>query len=314
MTDLLFSLNIVLPVFVIILFGFLMKRMGIISEGFLSSATSIVYYFALPARLFLDVSKSDFVSLMNTRFVLFILGATVLFFIATWIVAVVFIKDKSKISAYVQSVFRGNYVYIGLPITQNILQIEVIPSTILVIAFVLPLYNILAVIILSYYCGQKEKVSNKNQLFSILKNPMIIAIAVALPFSLLQVKFPFALSRSLDYLGILATPMALLLVGAGMEFHTLIRNRKLIITASILKVILQPIIFVPIAVFLGFSTQEVVTVYVLFAVPTALNAYIMTKKLGGDGDLSAGIIVCTVILSVLTIPLGAYLLTLFGII
>lgn len=312
MGDLIFSLNIVMPVFFIIIFGFILRRKGIITTEFISAATTIVYYIALPAKLFQDVSESDFSSLMNTKFILFTVGITVITFVVVWMLAAIFIKDKSKISAFVQGTFRGNYVYVGLPITQNILQTEVIPSTILVIAFVIPIYNILAVIILSYYNGEK-RVNVKSLLINIIKNPMIIAIVVALPCSLLKMKLPFAATKSLDYLGVLATPMALLLVGASIRFDALIKNFKYIVQASVLKVILQPLLFVPLAVLLGFKSQEIATIYVMLATPTAMNAYIMAKKLGGDGELSAGIIVLTVILSVATIPIGTYLLTTLGI-
>lgn len=312
MGNLIFSLNIVMPVFIIIIFGFILRIKNIISADFISTATTIVYYFALPASLFIDVSESDFYSLMNIKFVIFIVGATVAFFIIAWIFAVIFIKDKSKISAFVQGTFRGNYVYVGLPITQNILQTNIIPSAILVIAFVLPVYNILAVLVLSYYNSNKGKVGIKDLVFSIMKNPMIVAIVLALPFSLLKIKLPFIITKPLDYLGVLATPLALMLVGASIRFDALVRNLKYIINAAVLKVIIQPLIIVPFALIMGFNSEEIATILVLFTTPTALNAYIMAKKLGGDGELSAGIIVLTVILTVITIPAGTFVLKSLG--
>ena len=303
-----------MPVFIIILFGYILRRKGIASDAYISSATTIVYYFALPASLFEQVSTSDFFELMNIKFVLFVVGATIAVFIVVWILAAIFIKDRSKISAFVQAVFRGNYVYVGLPITQNLLQTKVIPSTILVIAFVLPIYNILAVIILTYYNEKKEKVNVIKLLLDIIKNPMIVAILVAIPFSLLKIKLPFAITKPIDYIGSLASPMALMLVGAGIHFDALVKNLKYIVNASIIKAVIQPLIIVPIAILLGFNSEQIATIFVLFSVPTAMNAYIMAKKLGGDGELSAGIIVLTVILSVVTMPIGAFILKSFGLI
>lgn len=313
MKDLIFSINIVAPVFLLILFGWVLKRKGIITEEFNATATTIVYYFALPARLFLDVSGSDFYSLMDGTFILFIVAATLISFIAIWIPSALFVKDRRKISALVHGAFRGNYVYVGLPITQNILGVKIVPSSILVIAFVLPLYNILSVILLSYYSGQKDRLRVSSLLLSILKNPMIIAIAAALPFSLLQVELPFACTKSLDYLGILASPLALLLVGASIRFDAFFRNFRYILSASFFKVILQPLVFVPVAILLGFSAEKIVTVFIMLAAPTALNSYIMTRKLGGDAELGAGIIVMTVLISIIIIPAGTFLLKLTGI-
>ncbi|MBH1940006.1 AEC family transporter [Mobilitalea sibirica] len=307
-------MNIVLPVFLVILFGYILRKNGVITKEFIATATTIVYYYALPAKLFQNVVESDFYSLFNIKFILFTTGATVLSFILIWAFATILIKDRSKISAFVHGAYRGNYVYIGLPITQNILQTEIIPSSILIIAFVLPIYNILSVILLSYYSGQRDKLSFGNLTLSIIKNPMIVAILAALPISLLKLELPFSISKSMNYIGTLATPMALLLVGASIRFHTFTSNKKLIISSSIIKVMIQPLIFIPFAVLFGFHSQDIVTIYVMLATPTAMNAYIMTKKLGGDGEISAGIIVLTVLLSVVTIPMGAYIFKLLGII
>ncbi|NLK75195.1 MAG: AEC family transporter [Clostridiales bacterium] len=308
MSNLILSLNISVPVFLLILFGYLLKRKGIVNEEYIGITTTLVYYFALPARLFRDVSSSDFYSLINGKFILFTVGITVFSFILVWGLAAVFIKEKRKISAFVHGVFRSNYVYVGLPLTQNILGTDVIPSTILIITFVIPMYNILAVILLTYYDSKRGKISIKKMIVDILKNPMIIAILVALPCSILKVSLPFAITKSLDYIGSIATPLALILIGAGMRFNSFIDNKKYILCASVLKVIIQPLLFIPMAMVLGFNREEIYTIFVMLAVPTAMNSYIMTKQLGGDGELSAGIIVSSVIFSFFTIPIGVSIL------
>lgn len=312
MDYLIFSINMVAPIFLIILLGFILKRKNIITEGFVASASSIVYYFALPARLFYDVSRSDFYSLINTRFILFTIGITIASFAIIWFLAAILIRDKSKITAFVHGSYRGNYVYVGLPITQIILNKTIIPSTILIIAFVLPLYNILAAILFAYYNGHKGDI--KGLLFRIIKDPMVLAVLAALPFSLLKIELPFALDKSIDYMGSIATPIALLLIGGGIRVNTIFKNVKFITSAALFKVILQPLLFVPLAIFLGFSSEEIVTIYVLMATPTAMNAYILTKKLGGDDLLAGGIILATVALSAIILPVGAIILNIFHII
>lgn len=308
MSNLVLSLNISMPVFLLILFGYILKKKGIVNDDYLSITTKIVFFCALPAKIFRDVSSSDFYSLINAKFIFFTMGITILFFILVWGLAVIFIKDRSKIGAFVHGVFRSNYVYVGLPLTHNILGSDYIPSTILIITFVIPIYNILAVILLSYYNSKKGKISVKKLVIDIFKNPMIIAILIAIPFSILQVKLPFAITKSMDYIGSIATPLALILIGASMKFNSFMDNKKYIFTASILKVIIQPLLFIPVAILLGFNTEEIYTIYVMLAVPTAMNSYIMTKQLGGDGELSAGIIVSSVIFSFFTIPIGVFVL------
>lgn len=311
MNYLIFSINIVVPIFIIILLGFILKKKDIITEGFVASSSSIVYYIALPARLFYDVSRSDFYSLLNIKFILYAVGITIASFVGIWLLSAILIKDKSKITAFVHGAYRGNYVYIGLPITQIILNKTIIPSTILIVAFVLPLYNVLAAILFSYYNGQKRDI--KGLLYKIIRDPMVLAVIAALPFSLLKIELPFAFTKSMDYLGSLATPLALILIGSRIKFDSFLKNIKYIINASLFKVIIQPLLFVPLAIFLGFGSEEIVTIYVLMAAPTAMNAYIVTKKLGGDDVLAGGIILATVALSAIIIPVGAIILNVLNI-
>ncbi len=306
MNYLIFSLNMVSPIFIIVLLGFIMRRKKLINEAFSKSASSIIYYYALPVKLFQDVSESDFYSLLNVKFILYIIGITVVSFSVIWFAISIFSKDRSKIAAFVHASYRGNYVYIGLPITQVILDKEIIPSAILIIAFVLPLYNILAVILFSYYNQQKRDL--KGLMLKILRDPMVLGVAIALPFSLLKIELPFALTKAMNYIGSLATPMALLLIGSGIKFDSFLKNIRYILNASIFKVIIQPLLFVPPAIFLGFSSEEIATIYVLMATPTAMNAYIVTKKFGGDEVLVGGIILATIISSAIILPIGAIIL------
>lgn len=307
-----FSINIVFPIFIIIFMGFVLKRKGLITDDFITSSSSVIYYLALPTKLFYDVAKSDFYSLINIKFIVYIVGITIVSFSLIWFLADKLMKDKSKVSAFIHGAYRGNYVYIGLPITKIILDKEIIPSTILVVAFVLPLYNILAVTLFCYYNGQKRDI--RSLLLRIIKDPMVLAVAAALPFSLLKIELPFAITKSMDYIGSLATPMALLLIGAGIQWNSFLKNIRYIINASIFKVIIQPLIFVSLAIYLRFSSEEIVTIYVLMAAPTAMNAYIVTKKFGGDDLLAAGIILATVMLSAIILPIGAIILRLLQII
>ena len=205
-------------------------------------------------------------------------------------------------------------MYVGIPITQNILGMDMVPCTVLVIAFVIPIYNILGVATLAGYGPSGEKVDKKRLLLDILKNPLIIAILVGVPLSLFGWRLPAAVHESLDYLGSIATPLALLFIGGSIRYREFLENLWLSIKAAALKVIVQPLLFVPLALWLGFNPEEVVTIYVMLAVPTALNAYIVTRKLGGDQEVAAGTIVATLLLSVATIPIGIVLMRRIGLI
>lgn len=314
MDNLIFGVNSVIPVFIVMCIGVYLSKKGIATQSFVSQATTLVFYVALPAKLFMDVSTSSFMDCLDIKYILYLLGSTCAAFAGAWCLALVFVRERSVISAIVHSAFRGNFVYMGLPICQNILGREVIPSTIVVITFVLPFYNVLATIILSYYDPMGRRVSWKKMMKDILTNPMIIAIFAALPFSILNIKIPFAAEKSLSYLGQLSTPMALLFIGASIRRSAFVGKAKWICLGTLYKTVFMPMAFVVPMMRLGFNSEQIVTTFVLFAVPSAMNVYIVTKKMGGDEELGAAIIVATMLLSVITMPAGIWLIKSMGIV
>lgn len=313
-SDLLFSVNTVLPVFIVVLVGYIMRRRGTVDENFVGSISNVVFYYALPARMFLDVATSDFMELMNLRFVAVTVLGTIGVFFAAWLVMSRCFHDGRTIAAAVHSAYRGNYIYIGLPIIQNILQTEYVACSVLILTFVLPVYNILGVLILSWYSGDMSQVKPGNLLMTILKNPMIIAVILGVLYGLTGLPMPYAAERSLTYLGAIATPMALLMIGARMVGNSVKGEEKVLRLILLFKLVLGPLVMTLIAVFLGLPQEEIVSIFVLFAVPTAMNVFIMTKSMGGDDGIAANAILASVLGSVVAMTVGIYLLRVTGIV
>lgn len=312
--NILFSINMVLPIFIIVAIGFMLRTKDIINKYSIDSLSTIVFYVALPAKLFIDISGSDFSEILNLKFVLFSVLGTIASFVLLSVILLVLVKDKREAAAVIHGGFRSNFVYIGLPLIQNIIGKSFVPCVALIVVFVLPFYNILAVIILTYCNDRREKLKISSMLFDILKNPMIIATIVALPFSLLKINIPSFATISLNYLGSFATPIALLLIGASLNMKNFKKHKmKLTLIGGIYKVLIQPLIFIPLAIFLNFTSEEIVTLFVLFAAPTATNVYIMTKSMGGDAELGSSIIIVSLLMSILTLPVGVFLLKSIGV-
>ena len=180
LSDLIFSINTVLPVFIVVLVGWYIRRRGTVDDHFVGSVSNVVFYYALPAMMFQDVAKSDFTKLANPRFMAVTLLGTLAIFILSWALFAFIYKEPRIIGAAAHAAYRGNFIYIGLPIIENILQTNHAPAcSILVITFVLPLYNILAVILLSVCSGDSSGLKPGRLLINILKNPMIIAVILA---------------------------------------------------------------------------------------------------------------------------------------
>ncbi len=157
--DLIFSITTVLPIFLLIVLGFVLRKRNTVDDHFVDTISTLVFYYALPASMFLDVAKSDVHNLLNLRFILVSVGGTLIVFSIDWFVAAHTIKDRGTIAAVVHGGYRGNYVYIGLPIIMNILQTNSVSTSVLIVTFALPVYNILGVFILSYYSGEMSRMN-----------------------------------------------------------------------------------------------------------------------------------------------------------
>jgi predicted permease len=149
-------------------------------------------------------------------------------------------------------------------------------------------------------------------IMNIIKNPFIIAIVLALPFSYFHISLPEIALKTIDYLSSLAIPVALLSMGGSFNFSAARKNLCLGLTASFLKIIASPLIFTLLAYFLGFRNAELGVLFFLFATPTALTSYIMARAMGSDSDLAANIIMITTLGSMFTILLGVYALKTLG--
>ncbi len=313
MNNLIFSLNTVLPIFFLILIGFFLKEKDLLTAEFRKKASTLVFYYALPATLFLDVAGSDIKSAFHVSFVLYALGSALLVFFLGWFLASRLLP-REQISACVHGAFRGNFAYVGLAVCRSLMEGQTLTAAVMVITFVIPLYNVLAILILSLYDPSGKRPKLKDILLSLVKNPLILAILAAIPFSWFGITLPVMVNQTLKYLGQLATPMALLLIGASLRPETFSSKPRGIAIATLVKIVLAPLICTFLALPFGFSAEELATLFTLHAVPSAANSYIMTAQMGGDEELGAGIVMATSLLSAVTMAIGIFLLRSFGVV
>ena len=307
MTDLLFSANIVLPIFLLILLGAFLGRIGLLTPAFRKTASKLVFNVSLPVSLFQSVAATDLAAGFSGRFVLYALGSTLVVFGFAWICARLLLRDRAAIGAAVHGSFRGNFAYIGLAVARSMLGSGELTACVMVIAFVVPLYNILGTLILSIYSSGK-KATVGSVLLGIIKNPLIIGIVLALPFSFFRWELPAAIDTSFDYIAQLATPLALLLIGANLRADTLRKNPGAILLSANIKILLAPLLGTLGAMAFGFEGEELVTIFIMHGVPSAANTYIMTQNMGGDAESAAGIVMLTTLGSILTLTGGIFLL------
>ena len=311
--NLLFSLNMSLPLFILLGLGYVLARKGLFSDDYVSRTTNLVYYVMLPAKLFLDICETDLTAAFDPRYVAVTAVGVVAQFILAWLCGDLLCRDKSKQSAFTHACFRGNFAYLGMALLQNIYNSDTVASTAVILAIVLPLYNIQGVILMTIKEGEGGIHVGKI-LLGVLKNPMVLAILAGLPFAYFQVELPYVVSKSLSYLQVATSTMALLVVGASIKLDAIREDLPLLLRVSGIKLLVMPAIWGAMAVAAGLSSEQVVTLTIVGSMPAAVNVYIITDKLGGDGKTACGAVVVTHLISLFTMTGVVFILRSAGLI
>ena len=322
MDSFIYSINATVPVFLVMVLGGVIKKIGIIDEHFANVANRYVFKVALPVLLFRDLSRSDFKSQFEPEFVLYCSIVTILMFSLVWIFTELFMKDDTQKGAFVQGSCRSSAAILGMAFVQNMYS-DTGMAPLMIVAAV-PLFNIFAVVVLTFKAHPKNAVSQacnvnktdniKKACINIVKNPIIIGIVLGFTSSMLNMKYPVIVNKTIESIAQTATPVALICIGAGFEGRKAIKKIKPTIIATFIKLIGLAAVFIPVAVALGFRNQELVAALIMLASPTTVTSYVMAKSMDNDEVLSSSIVVLTTVLSSVTLTGWIFILRMFGLI
>lgn len=314
MQNFLIVLSLVIPVFLIVALGNILKRAGIINDEFVKLSSKVVFTVSLPALIFSEISVIDFSEEVNFWIVIFIYAGTLISFGLCWILALIFIKEPKDQTVFIQGGFRGNFAIVGLALILNIFGDASIGKAAFVLAFTIPLYNILSVVALTVPLRKVNNFKYSKTFLEILKNPLIIAVLVAIPFSIFKIPIHQTITITIDYVAALSLPLALLGIGGFLNFSDLVESSVNAIHATILKLVIIPLFSTLIAYWIGFRGDELGIIFILFACPTAIASFIMAEAMGSNSRLAANILLITTLGSVLTITVGLFILKQNGLI
>lgn len=315
MENLIFSLNATIPVFLVMVIGYVLKNLKIVDEPFVKTLNSFNYKVTLPVLLFKDICESDFLTVWDTDYVLFCFFATLSCIAVIWIITAKVYHKKDLVGEFVQASYRGSAAVLGIAFIQNIYGNAGMAP--LMIIGTVPLYNVAAVIILSLTGPDSQGLSAaalKKALKGIATNPIILSILAGILASLLPFEFPFIISKTINNIAVLATPLALIGLGAGFEGKKALAEIKPTLLCSAIKLILQPAVFLPVAVLMGFRTDKLVAILIMLGAPATVSCYIMAKNMKHQGILTSSVVVATTFLSSITLTFWLYLLRAFALI
>ncbi len=314
MDNLIFSLNATMPIFLMMLLGVLFRRLGWIDEVFASKMNKFVFLVPLPALLFEDLATVDFAQVWNLKFVLFCFVAT---FLSIAIAAAVSFlwKDRSIQGEFIQASYRSSAALLGIAFIQNIYGDSGMAP--LMIIGSVPLYNVMAVVVLSFFQPEKKKLDRQvwvNTLKGIVTNPIIIGIVAGLLWSALRLQMPAILEKTVSNIGAVATPMGLMAMGATFDIRKAFGKAKPAITASVMKLVGFAAIFLPAAVWMGFRQEELVAILIMLGSATTVSCYVMARNMGHEGTLTSSTVMLTTLFSAFTVTGWLYILRSLGLI
>lgn len=312
MEHLIFSLNATMPVFIMMLLGVFFRKLGWIDEMFASKINKFVFLVPLPAVVFEDLATVDFANAWNGPFVLFCFAATILSIAIAAAVSRLW-KDSSLKGEFIQASYRSSAALLGVALIQNIYG-NAGMAPLMMIGSV-PLYNIMAVIVLSIFHPENKGLNHqvlKRSVKGILTNPIIIAIAAGLLWSALRIPMPHIMEKTVSSVGSMATPMGLIAMGASFDLNKAFGKLKPALTAAFIKLIGLAAIFLPIAITLGFREDELVAILVMLGSATTVSSYVMAKNMKHEGVLSSSVVMLTTMFSAFTLTAWLYILRSLG--
>ena len=315
MEQLMFSLNATIPIFLVMVIGYILKALHILDEHFVKTLNSFNYKVSLPVLLFRDISESDFYSVWDTRYVMYCFLVTLTCIVVIWLAAGFLYHNKSRLGEFVQASYRSSAAVLGIAFIQNIYGTSGMAP--LMIIGTVPLYNIAAVLILSFTGPAShglDKTSLKASVKGIFTNPIIIGILLGMLFSVCRISFPVIITKTVNNISVLATPLALIGLGAGFEGRKALKEMVPTCVATLLKLVVLPAVFLPLAVAMGFTGEKMVAILVMLGSPTTVSCYIMAKNMGHEGTLTSSVVVATTFLSSVTLTAWLFLLRSMGLI
>ncbi len=327
MNALLFALNAVAPLVLMVVVGYFLKRIGLIPQNVAQALNRLVFRVFLPVMLFLNVySITDF-SLKDMGYIGYVVGMVVIVFFAMIPTVCAFTKDGKKRGVLLQSSFRSNFALIGIPLTVSIAGDAGALTATVLSAVIVPLYNVFSVVSLSMFGNGEEKPKTREIVLDILKNPLINSIVIGFVFLGIKALFGnFGVSFRLESVDILwsvltdlsalATPLALITLGAQFEFSAVKELRRELAFALTARLAVMPVIGIGLAYLLFknvFDGGQFAALIAVFATPVAVSSVPMTQEMGGDSVLAGQVVVFTTIFSTLSVFLCCFLLKLAGI-
>ncbi|HAC61568.1 MAG TPA: hypothetical protein DCF66_05335 [Lachnospiraceae bacterium] len=315
MENLIFSINATLPIFLLMVLGYVLSLLKLVSRDFAKQLNSFVFKIALPFELFVDMAGQDFAAAWNGKFVLFCLAATFLSIcLAALISRIVLRDDRAERGEFIQVAYRSSAAILGVAFIQNIYGEGHTAMAALMMIGSVPLYNIFAVIVLMTTAQDTQQQSANRQslvrktVLGIVTNPILLGIFIGFAWSLLRLPLPGIPKKVISDVGKMATPLGLIAMGAMFDPAAARKKAGPAIVASLMKLLVLEAVFLPAAVAFGFRGQQLVALTVMLGSASTVACYVMATSMGHEGTLTSSTVMMTTAGCSFSLALWLYIL------
>ena len=306
MENLILSFNVVAPLFFMMVLGYFLKYIKMYDQHTLDIMNKVVFKVFLPVLLFYNVYTTDLGEALDLKLILYAASGVLILFFLLLLIVPRLEKESPKRGVLIQGVFRSNFVIFGIPVATSIYGVGNVGTTAMLIATIVPLFNVLAVISLEIF--RDSQINVKKIAKGVITNPLIVAAVIGIIFLLIGIQLPTSVLSTVKDISKMATPLGLILLGASFSFSDVKKYLNETIIIVIVKLILVPAIMVPLSVFLGFRGIALLTLTIIYGAPTGVSTFQMAKQMDGDSDLAAQIIVFTSFFCIITMFFWIYIL------
>lgn len=312
MENLIFSLNATVPIFVLMILGLFFRRLGWIDDEFASKMTKFAFMVPLPVMVFRDLATVNLDDVWDIRFVAFCFAST-LISIGIAIVLSFLCKDRSVQGEFIQATYRSSASLLGIAFIQNIYGTSGMGP--LMIIGSVPLYNVMAVIVLSFFQPVRKPLDRtllKKTFIGIITNPIILGIIAGILWSAGGLSMSPIMSKTVDNLSAMATPMGLIAMGAAFDIKKAFGTARPAVGAALMKLVGFVTLFLPLALLFGFRDEKLVAILIMLGSATTMSCFVMAKNMGHEGTLTSSTVMLTTLFSSFSLTGWLFLLRTMG--
>ncbi len=310
MESLKLSFESIMPIFILMAIGYLLRCVNFADKKIFDTVNKMVFKVFLPVLLFYNIYKTESAEVFNPKLIAFSIVGVLSVFAVGYFIVLKITPDNSKRGVILQSFFRSNFAILGVPLADYICAGRASGLASLMVAIVVPMFNVLAVVCLERF--RDGRVKPLKLLKGIVTNPLIIGCAVGVVFFLLKIRLPSVIEKSVKDIAGVATPLALVVLGASFTFSSIKGYVREILIIVLSRLVIVPLIMMSIAVAFGFSGEALVCLLVIFASPVAVSSFAMAQQMGGDEKLASQAVVLTSAFCLITLFIWIYVLNSLG--